>query len=93
MLDGINDSDRQARELVRLLRPLPCSVNLIPYNPTGGGFRPSPRQRVLEFYDLLKQGGVSVTIRREMGASVKAACGQLRAEHLAAAARSADEID
>ena len=80
MLDGINDGDEQALELRELLRERPCSVNLIPYNPTDSPFRPSGRQRVLRFYDLLKQGGISVTIRREMGASVRGACGQLRAE-------------
>ena len=83
MLDGVNDSDELALDLRELLRDLPCSVNLIPYNPTGTAFRPSPRPRLLRFYDLLKQGGCSVTIRREMGASIKGACGQLRAERLA----------
>ena len=82
MLDGVNDGDEQALELRELLSGRPCSVNLIPYNHTDSGFAPSPKERVLRFYDLLKQGGVSVTIRREMGASVKAACGQLRAERM-----------
>ncbi len=80
LLDGVNDGDEQALTLRALLRGRPCSVNLIPYNPTDSGFAPSGRERVLRFYDLLKQGGISVTIRREMGAAVKGACGQLRAE-------------
>ena len=82
MLEGVNDGDEQALELRELLAGRPCSVNLIPYNPTDSGFAPSSKERVLRFYDLLKRGGVSVTIRREMGASVKAACGQLRAEQM-----------
>ena len=82
MLAGVNDGDDQALKLRELLRDRPCSVNLIPYNATDSGFRPSSRERVLRFYDLLKQGGISVTVRREMGASVQAACGQLRQEQI-----------
>lgn len=82
MLAGVNDGDEQAIKLRDLLTGRPCSVNLIPYNPTDSGFRPSGKERVLHFYDLLKQGGISVTIRREMGTSVQAACGQLRADQL-----------
>ena len=84
MLEGVNDGDEQALKLRQLLSDRPCSVNLIPYNATDSGFRASSRERVLRFYDLLKQGGVSVTIRREMGAKVKAACGQLRQEQIRA---------
>ena len=84
MLAGVNDGDDQALKLCRLLSGRPCSLNLIPYNATDSGFRPSPRERVLRFYDLLKQGGLSVTIRREMGAKVRAACGQLRQEQIEA---------
>ena len=84
MLAGVNDGDDQALKLRELLRDRPCSVNLIPYNATDSGFRPSSRERVLRFYDLLKQGGISVTVRREMGASVQAACGQLRQEQIEA---------
>ena len=82
MLAGVNDGDDQALKLRELLKDRPCSVNLIPYNATDSGFRPSSRERVLRFYDLLKQGGISVTVRREMGASVQAACGQLRQEQI-----------
>ncbi|MBO7667168.1 MAG: 23S rRNA (adenine(2503)-C(2))-methyltransferase RlmN [Firmicutes bacterium] len=84
MLEGVNDGDEQALKLRELLSGRPCSVNLIPYNATDSGFRPSGKDRVLRFYDLLKQGGVSVTIRREMGASVQATCGQLRQEQIKA---------
>lgn len=84
MLEGVNDGDDQALKLRSLLAGHPCSVNLIPYNATDSCFRPSSKERVLRFYDLLKQGGVSVTVRREMGASVQAACGQLRQEQIAA---------
>lgn len=82
LLDGVNDSDQCAAQLTSLLQeqPFPCSVNLIPFNPTDSAFRPSPRPRVLRFYDILKQAGLSATIRKEMGSDIKAACGQLRAE-------------
>ena len=82
MLAEVNDGDDQALKLRELLAGRPCSVNLIPYNATDSGFRPSAKERVLRFYDLLKKGGLSVTIRREMGAKVRAACGQLRQEQL-----------
>jgi len=81
MLDGINDSDECAAELASLLSPLNCYVNIIRYNPSEGSeFACSPHDRIMSFYDILKKNGIGVTMRRELGASVNAACGQLRAE-------------
>ncbi|MFZ5643294.1 MAG: 23S rRNA (adenine(2503)-C(2))-methyltransferase RlmN [Bacillota bacterium] len=79
LLAGANDSDRQALNLARLVRKVPCHVNLIPYNPVGERIykRPS-RETVKKFRLILEQNGVEATIRRELGSDIDAACGQLR---------------
>ena len=82
MIRGVNDSDECALELASLLQGFNCYVNLIPYNKTrSASFEPSAKERVLEFYDILKKQGVNVTIRREFGGDMNAACGQLRADY------------
>lgn len=81
MLDKINDSVDNARELARLLRGLNCYVNLIPYNETENiSFKRTEKKKILEFYDILKKEKINVTIRREFGSNISAACGQLRAK-------------
>ncbi len=81
MLDGINDSLDCAKELSKLLKGINCYVNLIPYNETENiGFKRSKKMQILAFYDILKKNGIAVTIRREFGGNVDAACGQLRAK-------------
>src|SRR5665213_2062361 len=78
MLDGINDSPNQARELVRLLRGHPAKLNLIPFNPfPGTRYRRSPLTVIERFRDELIRGGVLATIRRTRGDDIDAACGQL----------------
>jgi 23S rRNA (adenine2503-C2)-methyltransferase len=78
MLDGINDSPAQARELVRLLRGHPAKLNLIPFNPfPGTRYRRSPKAAIQRFRDELIRGGVLATIRRTRGDDIDAACGQL----------------
>jgi 23S rRNA (adenine2503-C2)-methyltransferase len=78
MLDGVNDSPAQARELVRLLRGHPAKLNLIPFNPfPGTRYRRSPMQAIQRFRDALLRGGVLATIRRTRGDDIDAACGQL----------------
>jgi 23S rRNA (adenine2503-C2)-methyltransferase len=78
MLDGVNDSDAQARELIALVRDTPCKLNLIPFNPfTGSGFSTSPRARVLAFQKILMDAGIVTTIRKTRGDDIDAACGQL----------------
>lgn len=80
MLDGINDSDDCAQKLSALLKGINCYVNLIRYNPNEGcDFRCSPHERIMAFYDILKKNGTGVTMRRSLGTSVNAACGQLAA--------------
>jgi 23S rRNA (adenine2503-C2)-methyltransferase len=78
MLDGVNDSPSQARELVRLLRGHPAKLNLIPFNPfPGTRYRRSPAVVIQRFRDELIRGGVLATIRRTRGEDIDAACGQL----------------
>jgi len=82
MLEGINDSEKEAKELVKLLRGINCYVNLIPYNETDNiGFKRTKEWKILKFYDILKSNKINTTIRKEFGGSVDAACGQLRANN------------
>ncbi|SHJ95928.1 23S rRNA (adenine(2503)-C(2))-methyltransferase RlmN [Desulforamulus aeronauticus] len=79
LLAGVNDGEDQARELVSLVKGLMCHVNLIPANPVQGrGFTRTPPERVEQFRIILEKGGLNVTVRRELGAEIDAACGQLR---------------
>ena len=81
MLDKVNDSDLCARSLAKLLRGMNCYVNLIPYNETENiGFKRSSMDNIMAFYDILKKEKIAVTIRREFGRGIDAACGQLRAK-------------
>ncbi len=82
MLDGVNDSKKCALELANLLKGINCYVNLIPYNETSHiEYKKSSEQSIKEFYDILKKNKINVTIRREFGRTVDAACGQLRANY------------
>ena len=81
MLDGVNDSDLCALELSKLLKGLNCYVNLIPYNETENiQFKRSKMIQISSFYDILKKNDINVTIRREFGGNISAACGQLRSK-------------
>ena len=78
MLDGVNDADTHAHELLSLVRGVPCKINLIPFNPfPGSEFRVSPRARIAAFQRLLTNGGLVTTIRKTRGDDIDAACGQL----------------
>ena len=80
MLKGVNDTKECALELSSLLNGINCYVNLIPYNETSHmEFKKSDKKSILEFYDILKKNNINVTIRKEFGSRVSAACGQLRA--------------
>jgi 23S rRNA (adenine2503-C2)-methyltransferase len=81
MLRGVNDSPREAAELVRLLPRRLSHVNLIPYNPTGAAFSSTDRERARALLAQLQAAGLSATIRASRGRDVAAACGQLRAEN------------
>jgi 23S rRNA (adenine2503-C2)-methyltransferase len=81
MLDGVNDSVAQARELTRVVADVPCKVNLIPFNPfPGSGYVRSPWERIERFRDVLVQANITTTIRRTRGDDIDAACGQLAGE-------------
>ena len=89
MLDGVNDSDQHAHELIRLVRgqsnesgpAVNCKFNLIPFNPfPSSGLRRSPAARVQAFARLLTQAGFVATIRKTRGDDIDAACGQLAGE-------------
>ena len=83
MIDGVNDSEDCAAELARLIGKERLFVNLIPYNESpDGGFKRSGRERIMRFYDILKKHGIGVTMRREFGGGLDAACGQLRSDRL-----------
>jgi 23S rRNA (adenine2503-C2)-methyltransferase len=78
MLDGINDTDRHARQLVKLVHDLPCKFNLIPFNPfPGATVQRSPLERIQEFAARLTAAGIVTTVRRTRGDQIDAACGQL----------------
>ncbi len=78
MLDGVNDSDADARALLHLVRDVPCKFNLIPFNPfPDSGFHRSPAERVRRFAAILISGGIVTTTRKTRGDDIDAACGQL----------------
>ena len=81
MLDNINDKESHAEELANLLKGMNVYVNLIPYNETSNiQYKKSSKEKILKFYDILKKHKIDVTIRREFGSEIDAACGQLRAK-------------
>lgn len=82
MLKDINDKEKHAIELSKLLKGINCYVNLIPYNETSHiEFKKSEKEQILKFYDTLKKNNINVTIRKEFGKKVSAACGQLRSNY------------
>ena len=87
MLAGVNDSSTQARALAEILAPHEAfKVNLIPYNPTDGGFEGSDPETIEAFRAQLAERGVPATVRLTRGRDIAAACGQLAAEPAAVAA-------
>src|SRR3954468_9214497 len=93
MLKDKNDSDEDARELVRLIRKhkLPAKVNLIPFNPwPGSGYECSDEERIRRFSEIVFAAGISAPIRRPRGRDIMAACGQLKS---AAEKKSRAELD
>ena len=78
MLDGVNDTDQHARELIYTLKGVPSKVNLIPFNPfPETRYKRSSAKRISEFRDLLIASGLIVVTRRTRGDDIDAACGQL----------------
>jgi len=78
LLSGVNDSVSQARELARVVKPVPCKINLIPFNPfPDSGYARSGPQAIAQFRDVLMQAGYTTTTRKTRGDDIDAACGQL----------------
>ncbi|MDE1862784.1 MAG: 23S rRNA (adenine(2503)-C(2))-methyltransferase RlmN [Thaumarchaeota archaeon] len=80
LIENVNDSRDLAEELSSLLRGNGAHVNLIPVNPTAGGFRRPDWKRITQFERVLKSSGVNCTVRVEKGVEISAACGQLRTD-------------
>lgn len=82
MIKNINDSNECAIQLAQLLGDMNCYVNLIPYNKTRStDYEPSDKEQIANFFDILKEHNINVTVRREFGSDMNAACGQLSADY------------
>ena len=82
MIDGVNDSESCAKELLRRLKGLPAHVNLIPLNHVEESpLKPSSKAAVAKFQKTLEDGGVTATVRRTLGGDIDASCGQLRRKY------------
>lgn len=78
MLDNVNDSPALAKELVNLLRGIPCKVNLIPFNPFPNiGYKRSSLSAIQGFQEILTRAGINTIVRKTRGEDIEAACGQL----------------
>lgn len=78
MLDGVNDTDQHARELIQLVKNVPCKFNLIPFNPfPESGLKRSVNPRIKAFAQVLMDAGIVTTTRKTRGDDIDAACGQL----------------
>ena len=82
MIDGVNDSEDNAKELLQRLKGLPAHVNMIPLNHVEESpLKPSSRAAVAKFQKILEAGGVTATVRRTLGGDIDASCGQLRRKY------------
>jgi 23S rRNA (adenine2503-C2)-methyltransferase len=83
LIDELNDSEAVALELCKVLKGLNVYVNLIPYNEVlEAPYKRSKTETMEKFYDILKKHNIQVTLRKEQGHDINAACGQLRSQHL-----------
>ena len=83
LVHGVNDTPEDAKELIQILKPRNCHLNLIPVNPIKErDFVRPDRKNALNFKNKLEKSGINVTIRREMGADIDGACGQLRRRYV-----------
>ena len=82
MIDGLNDRECDAKELLRLLKGIPAHVNMIPLNHVEESpLKPSSKAAVAKFQQILEKGGVAATVRRTLGGDIDASCGQLRRKY------------
>ena len=83
LVHGVNDGEEDAKELIAILKPRNCHLNLIPVNPIKErDFEKPTREHAEKFKNKLEKNGINVTIRREMGSDIDGACGQLRRRHV-----------
>ncbi len=83
MISNVNDGAKEATDLAKLLRGMNVYVNLIPLNEIAeNGLKKSAEKTMMDFYDILKKNHINVTVRREYGGNINAACGQLRANEV-----------
>ncbi len=83
MLNNVNDGIKEAEELAKLLQGMNVYVNLIPYNENDSiSYKKSSPERIKAFYEYIKKTGIDVTVRKEFGGNIDAACGQLRAKEV-----------
>ena len=83
MIDGVNDRDEDAREILHRMKGLPAHFNLIPLNHVEESpLKPSSKTQVARFQKLLEAGGITATVRRTLGGDIDASCGQLRRKHI-----------
>jgi len=81
MLDGVNDTDTDARALVKLLQGIPAKINLIPFNPwPGSKYKCSSWERIERFSEIVYRAGYASPVRTPRGRDILAACGQLKSE-------------
>ena len=82
MIDGVNDREQDAKELLRRLKGLPAHFNLIPLNHVEESpLKPSSKAAVARFQQILEEGGITATVRRTLGSDIDASCGQLRRKY------------
>ena len=82
MIDGVNDREEHAKELLKRLKGLPAHVNMIPLNHVEESpLKPSSKAAVAKFQKILEDGGVTATVRRTLGGDIDASCGQLRRKY------------
>jgi 23S rRNA (adenine2503-C2)-methyltransferase len=81
LIDGLNDSKKDADQLIKLTSKLPCKINLIPCNSEDPKYPPTSNDRAKWFADYLHQRGRTSTVRLRKGWEIQAACGQLYAEN------------
>jgi 23S rRNA (adenine2503-C2)-methyltransferase len=89
LIKGVNASEKEARDLAKLLKGMLCKVNLIPYNPIAEFPHAAPTYKeVVRFQQVLQEAGIKTTVRFSKGRDIQAACGQLRSVKLAASAKA-----
>lgn len=81
LIDNVNDSLEDAKQLCKLVKGLNAYINLIPYNESSNiSYKRPKNDKIMKFYDIIKKESVNVTIRKEFGSNISAACGQLRSK-------------